>query len=61
MRKAGPDSLPDMPLADEFQEIVDSLPSDWTDLEFDHRVEEDRYIDAASGQRVSCPLAVEAS
>ena len=29
-----------MPLADEFQEIVDSLPSDWTDLELDLRVDE---------------------
>jgi hypothetical protein len=37
-----------MPLADTFQEILDSLPSDWTDLELDLRVEEDRYIDAAS-------------
>jgi hypothetical protein len=37
-----------MPLADTFQEIVDSLPSDWTDLELDLRVEEDRYIDAAT-------------
>jgi hypothetical protein len=37
-----------MPLADTFQEIVDSLPSDWSDLELDLRVEEDRYIDAAS-------------
>ena len=37
-----------MPLADQFQEIVDSLPSDWTDLELDLRVEEDRYIDAAT-------------
>jgi hypothetical protein len=37
-----------MPLADTFQEIVDSLPADWTDLEFDLRVQEDRYIDAAS-------------
>ncbi len=37
-----------MPLADTFQEIVDSLPSDWTDLEFDLRVEESRYIDAAT-------------
>ena len=37
-----------MPLAEEFQEIVDSLPSDWTDLEFDLRVQEDRYIDAAT-------------
>jgi hypothetical protein len=37
-----------MPLADTFQEIVDSLPSDWTDLELDLRVQEDRYIDAAT-------------
>jgi hypothetical protein len=37
-----------MPLADEFQAIVDSLPSDWTDLEFDLRVDESRYIDAAT-------------
>jgi hypothetical protein len=36
-----------MPLAEQFQEIVDSLPSDWTDLEFDLRVDESRYIDAA--------------
>jgi hypothetical protein len=35
-------------LADTFQEIVDSLPDDWTDLEFDLRLEdEERYIDAA--------------
>jgi hypothetical protein len=37
-----------MPLADTFQEIVDSLPSDWTDLELDLRVQEDRYVDASS-------------
>ena len=37
-----------MALADTFQEIVDSLPSDWTDLELDLRVQEDRYIDAAT-------------
>jgi hypothetical protein len=37
-----------MALAEQFQEIVDSLPSDWTDLEFDLRVQEDRYIDAAT-------------
>lgn len=37
-----------MPLADTFTEIVDSLPSDWTDLEFDLRVQEERYIDAAT-------------
>jgi hypothetical protein len=37
-----------MALADEFQEILDSLPSDWTDMEIDLRVEEDRYIEAAT-------------
>ena len=37
-----------MPLADDFQEIVDSLPSDWTDLELDLRVQEDRYVEAAT-------------
>ncbi len=36
-----------MPLADDFQAILDSLPSDWTDLELDVRVQEDRYVDAA--------------
>ena len=37
-----------MPLADTFQQIVDSLPSDWTDLELDLRVQEERYVDAAT-------------
>jgi hypothetical protein len=37
-----------MPLADTFLSIVDSLPDDWTDLEFDLRIfDERRYIDAA--------------
>jgi hypothetical protein len=37
-----------MALADEFQQIVDSLPDDWTDLEFDLRIaDESRYVDAA--------------
>jgi len=37
-----------MPLAADFQEVLDSLPSDWTDLEFDLRIEDEgRYIDAA--------------
>ena len=36
-------------LADTFQEIVDSLPDDWTDIEFDLRLaDESRYIDAAT-------------
>ncbi len=37
-----------MPLADNFQAILDALPSDWTDLELDLRVQEDRYVDAAT-------------
>src|SRR5215211_5251944 len=37
-----------MALADQFQETVDSLPSDWTDLELDLRVQENRYIQAAT-------------
>jgi hypothetical protein len=37
-----------MALADDFQQIVDSLPDDWTDLEFDVRIaDESRYVDAA--------------
>jgi|SRR5579859_916974 len=37
-----------MALADTFQEIVDSLPEDWTDLEFDLRIaDESRYVEAA--------------
>jgi hypothetical protein len=37
-----------MPLADTFDEIVEALPSDWTDMVLDLRVQEDRYIDAAT-------------
>jgi hypothetical protein len=38
-----------MALAADFQQIVDSLPPDWTDLEFDLRIDdEDRYIEAAT-------------
>ena len=37
-----------MALADTFTEILDSLPDDWTDLEFDLRIaDENRYVDAA--------------
>lgn len=37
-----------MAFADDFQEIRDSLPDDWTDLEFDLRIfDEERYVDAA--------------
>ena len=38
-----------MALAAEFSQIVDSLPDDWTDLELDLRIaDERRYIDAAT-------------
>jgi hypothetical protein len=38
-----------MPLADDFQSIVESLPDDWTDLTLDLRIDdEERYIDAAT-------------
>jgi hypothetical protein len=37
-----------MPLATAFTEILDALPSDWTDLELDLRVDESRYLDAAT-------------
>ncbi len=38
-----------MGLADTFQQIVDSLPDDWTDLELDLRIfDERRYVDAAT-------------
>lgn len=37
-----------MALAETFQQIVDSLPDDWTDLQLDVRVfDESRYMDAA--------------
>ncbi len=37
-----------MGLADTFQQTVDSLPDDWTDLELDLRIsDESRYVDAA--------------
>jgi hypothetical protein len=38
-----------VPLADDFQALVDSLPPDWTQLEADLRVDdEERYIEAAT-------------
>ncbi len=37
-----------MPLADAFNDIVASLPDDWTDLELDLRIaDERRYVEAA--------------
>ena len=38
-----------MALAETFQQVVDSLPDDWTDLELDLRIaDESRYIEAAT-------------
>ena len=38
-----------MPLAEDFQRIVDSLPPDWTQLELDLRIaDEERYIETAT-------------
>jgi manganese transport protein len=47
--RARPDNLRHMgALADRFTEIVDSLPDDWTNLDLDLRIEDEkRYIDAA--------------
>jgi hypothetical protein len=37
-----------MGLADDFQDVIDALPDDWTDLEIDLRIlDESRYVDAA--------------
>jgi hypothetical protein len=37
-----------MGLADTFQQTIDALPDDWTDLELDLRIaDESRYVDAA--------------
>jgi hypothetical protein len=37
-----------MGLAEDFQDLVDSLPEDWTDLELDLRIDdEEQYVDSA--------------
>jgi hypothetical protein len=37
-----------VPLADDFQAVLDTLPPDWTHLQFDMRIEEeDRYVELA--------------
>jgi hypothetical protein len=37
-----------VPLAEDFQRVLDALPPDWTDLELDLRIEdESQYIDSA--------------
>lgn len=38
-----------MALADDFQAVVDSLPADWSQIDFDLRIfDEDAYVDAAT-------------
>ncbi len=38
-----------MPLAEDFQRVVDSLPPDWTHLQLDLRIfDEERYVEAAT-------------
>jgi hypothetical protein len=37
-----------MALAEDFQQVLDSMPPDWTDLEIDLRIEDEgRYVDTA--------------
>ena len=41
--------MSDMALADDFQQVLDSLPDDWTDLDIDLRIfDEDRYIETTT-------------
>jgi hypothetical protein len=38
-----------MPLEHDFTQVVDALPDDWTDLDFDLRIfDEPRYIEAST-------------
>ena len=43
-----------MALAETFQQIVDSLPDDWTDLEFDLRIDDEGRYRAAAVYLVTC-------
>jgi len=44
-----PDKVRRVALAEDFTQVQDSLPPDWTDLGFDLRIaDEDRYIEAAT-------------
>jgi hypothetical protein len=37
-----------VPLSDDFQQVLDALPPDWTDLELDLRIDdESQYVDTA--------------
>jgi len=55
-----------MSLAETFQQILDALPSDWTDLELDLRIaDESQYVDSAvaltrpGGTLVYCTCSLE--
>jgi hypothetical protein len=38
-----------VPLANDFEQVLESLPGDWTDLEIDLRIfDEELYVDAAT-------------
>ena len=38
-----------MPLAEDFQQVVDALPPDWTALEVDLRIDDpERFVEAAT-------------
>jgi hypothetical protein len=44
-----PYKVPRVALAEDFKAVCDSLPPDWTDLQFDLRIaDEERYVEAAT-------------
>jgi hypothetical protein len=52
MIRSGPQApykVPPVALAEDFKSVCDSLPPDWTDLQFDLRIaDEERYVEAAT-------------
>jgi hypothetical protein len=47
-RAAYAGTLATVSLAEDFQQMLDAMPSDWTDLELDLRIaDESRYVDSA--------------
>src|SRR6185436_20811791 len=47
-RSLGQIRLGPMSLAEDFQQVLDTLPPDWTDLEVDLRIDDEgRYVDTA--------------
>ena len=48
-RRRGGYKVPRVALADDLKHVLDSLPPDWTDLQFDLRIaDEERYVEAAT-------------